>query len=171
MAMRRRGDAYLSVGQQADAIRDYEAALAIQPDETGLLNNLAWVLATSPTDELRDGKRALELAQRACQLTDHKLPHMLSTLAACYAELGDFAGAIEYSEKAVALDPEEPQLANELASYRDKKPWREIQETKENPQELKIPGGGTTDLPEFNRLKELLEPEDAPKDEEPDRLD
>jgi tetratricopeptide (TPR) repeat protein len=150
MALRRRGDAYLSVGNHADAIRDYDAARALRPDEAGILNNLAWVLATSPEDTLRDGKRALEIAQKACTLTEHKLPHILSTLAASYAESGDFDQAVKWSEQAVALDPSEEQLAKELASYRVKKPWRELQEVEENPAELVVPQPDDEDLPTFD---------------------
>ena len=45
---RGRADAYLSLGKQAEAVADYEAALAIDPKNSGVLNNLAWLLATSP---------------------------------------------------------------------------------------------------------------------------
>ena len=64
----------------------------IEPDE-GLLNNLAWVLATSPDDKLRDGKRAIELATKAAEVSNYETPHVLSTLAAAYAETGDFEKA------------------------------------------------------------------------------
>ena len=127
--LRSRGDAYLSLGNHAEAIADFEAALNQMPDDSPLLNNLAWVLATSPDDQLRDGKRAVELATKACELTEYKLPHILSTLAAAFAESGDFDTAIEWSEKAVALDDteQEEQLSKELSSYRGGQPWRERQ--------------------------------------------
>ena len=56
--------------------------LAMAPGDALTANNLAWVLATSKEDPLRDGQRALELSQRACELTDYKQAHILSTLAA-----------------------------------------------------------------------------------------
>ena len=59
-----------------------------EPKNSGVLNNLAWVLATSPDDNLRDGKRAIELAKQACEVTEYKQAHILSTLAAGYAEIG-----------------------------------------------------------------------------------
>ncbi|MCE9556032.1 MAG: tetratricopeptide repeat protein [Planctomycetes bacterium] len=128
---RGRGDAQLSIGNQKEAIDDYEQALKKMPTDSGILNNLAWVLATSPNDKLRNGKRAVELATLACKETEFKAPHILSTLAAAYAETGDFKAAIEWSEKAVqagAGDTEvNEQLAKELASYKDGKPWREVQ--------------------------------------------
>lgn len=127
MAFRGRADAYLTIGKQAEAISDYEAALKLQPKNSGILNNLAWVLATSPEDKLRNGKRSLELATTACELTEFKEAHILSTLAAAHAELGDFTKAVEWSKKAVELGKDQPQLSKELASYEKGKPWREAE--------------------------------------------
>jgi tetratricopeptide (TPR) repeat protein len=143
-ALRSRGDARLAIGEHAEAVEDYNQALAINPDDSGVLNNLAWVLATSPIDEVRDADRSLELATKACELTEYKQAHILSTLASSYAEKGDFESAIKWSSKAVELgegDVKE-QLEKELESYRAAKPWREKQETKEKP-----------DLPKRNLLE------------------
>ena len=157
--LRSRGDSYLSTGEHENAIEDYEEALELgdsiediqasianvsfeyTPDD-GVLNNLAWVLATSTFKELRDGKRAIELATRACEVTDYKAPHILSTLASGYAEAGDFDKAVEWIEKGLkvneereitdflpeeAIEQQRESLEKELKSYRDKKPWRENQ--------------------------------------------
>ncbi len=142
LALRSRADARLGVGAHDEAIRDYERALEAadedDPEElSGILNNLAWVLSTSPEEELRDGERALELGERAAKLTDYKEAHILSTLAACHAEVGDFENAVRWSEKSVELARAEEhgqleQLEKELESFRDGKPWREKQETPEN---------------------------------------
>lgn len=133
MALRARGDAYLSTSKQAEAIADFEAALKIHQESDGLYNNLAWVLATSPDDKLRDGKRSIELATKACELTEYKAAHILSTLASGYAETGDWENAIKWSTKAVELgnETEIEQLKQELKSYEEKKPWRELQNVKE----------------------------------------
>ncbi|MGD9723868.1 MAG: tetratricopeptide repeat protein [Pirellulales bacterium] len=124
---RGRADAYLSLGKQSEALGDYEKALEHEPDNSGVLNNLAWVLATSPDDKLRNGTRAVELAKKACEVTEYKQAHILSTLAASYAESGDFASAVDWSKKAVELgpDPLKGQLQKELESYEAQKPWRE----------------------------------------------
>ena len=132
---RGRADVYLSIGKQGEAIADYESALKFDPDNSGVLNNLAWVLATSPDENRRDGKRAIELATKACKLTDFKQAHILSTLAASYAEAGDFDAAISWSKKAVEAGDEnlKPQLNQELSSYQGRKPWRELQSSDTEP--------------------------------------
>ncbi|MEZ6118942.1 MAG: tetratricopeptide repeat protein [Pirellulaceae bacterium] len=132
MALRSRGDAYLSLGEHQKAIADYEAGLKLQPDDGGILNNLAWVLATSPKDDVREPERAIELATKACEVTNFEKAHILSTLAAAYADAGKFEEAIKWSTKAVEMDTEEQQLDKELASYKEGKPWRELQETDES---------------------------------------
>ena len=136
---RGRSDAEISIGDHKAALADLEKALALEPDESGVLNNLAWLLATSPDDAIRDGKRAIELATKACEVTEWKQPHIVSTLAAGYAESGDFDSARKYSQRAV--DGEDvaaevkQQLEGELASYQAGKPWRERQEQEERPLE------------------------------------
>lgn len=133
LAFRMRGDMYLRIGKHAEALSDFSKAMEMNPDDSGLLNNYAWTLATSPFDELRDGQQALELARKACELTNYEASHILSTLAAAHAEVGNFDKAVEWSQKAVDLgrendDPQLDQLSAELASYKDRKPWRELQQ-------------------------------------------
>ena len=139
-ALRYQGDAYLGIGKHAEAVADFDAALKLNDEDDGLLNNFAWVLATSPDDNVRDGKRAVELATKAAELTSYSLPHVLSTLAAAYAETGDFETAKKWSKKAVELGEDDEireQLGNELASYEAGKPWRERQTTQEKPMSKK----------------------------------
>lgn len=153
MLLRLRGGVHISIGQHAEAIRDYDLVLAVKPDDSLVLNNLSWILATSTEDPLRDGKRALELAKRACEVTQFEAPHILSTYAAAFAEVGDWEQALHWAGQAVAksenrLEKAETEvdkklaqeeldhLKKELESYREKKPWREKQETQENPAPL-----------------------------------
>jgi tetratricopeptide (TPR) repeat protein len=126
---------YLNQGKQAEAIADYEEAVKVDGKNSGVLNNLAWVLATSPEDNLRNGQRAIELAKQACDVTEYKQAHVLSTLAASYAESGDFDTAITWSKKAVENGGEElkAQLSKELEIYEEKKPWRAAAPPPENP--------------------------------------
>jgi tetratricopeptide (TPR) repeat protein len=152
-ATRFRADAYLNIGEHKEAIADFERVMEMagDPDES-VLNNFAWVLATSPDDELRDGKRALELATKAAEMTNHETPHVLSTLAAAHAETGDFESAKKWSSKAVeisqkALDAaesdeektrlktEHEQLQKELANYEKGEPVRERQTSDDTEEE------------------------------------
>ncbi|MDA1052827.1 MAG: tetratricopeptide repeat protein [Planctomycetota bacterium] len=131
-----RAGVLLSIGKHAEAIEDYNAALKLAPEEDGILNNLAWVLSTSPKDELRDGKRAIELATKACEVTNYEMPHIISTLAAAYAETGDFETAIKWSKKCVEMGIEKlpdqiEQLRDELKHYEEGKPFRELQDVQE----------------------------------------
>lgn len=132
---RGRSDAEISIGDHAKALADLEKALELRPDDDGVLNNLAWLLATSPDDALRNGKRAIELATKACEATEWKEAHIISTLAAGYAEAGDFEQAKKYSQQAVDLGSEandvKAQLEKELGSYAEGKPWREKQTLEE----------------------------------------
>jgi tetratricopeptide (TPR) repeat protein len=135
IARQARADTFLNIGKHAEAIADFETALKQKPDDEDILNSFAWVLATSPEDKLRNGRRAVELAKKACELTEYKKSHILSTLAAAYAESGDFGAARKWSKKAVELGTKEKeldgQLKQELQSYKQKKPWRERQQVKE----------------------------------------
>ncbi|MFM7137687.1 MAG: tetratricopeptide repeat protein [Planctomycetota bacterium] len=132
---RGRSDAAIAIGDHPAALADLEKALALEPDDSGVLNNLAWLLATSPDDEIRDGKRAIELATEACEGTKWEEAHIISTLAAAYAETGDFEAARNYSKQAVEQagedDEVQEQLAAELAGYEAGKPWRERQTQEE----------------------------------------
>lgn len=122
-----RGDVYITTGQRAEAKADYEQALKSLPNDPTLLNNLAWLLCTSPDDALRDGPRALELSTRACELTQHKVATLLGTLSAAYAETGNFDEAIQWAEKADALSngAMKEHFADALATYRAGKPFRD----------------------------------------------
>jgi tetratricopeptide (TPR) repeat protein len=151
--LRARGDALLSVGDHVGAINDYEAALKalgniekieaddlLKEEASGLYNNLAWVLSTSPIDSVRNAERSLMYGKKAAELTGFKEAHILSTLAAAHAENGNFEEARKWSEKAVDLAKEEEQqghsqieqLKQELESYKKNQPWREKQEEQEN---------------------------------------
>lgn len=156
-AYRLRGEILLSLGEHGDAVSAYEKAIRMMPEavnediRSSLFNNLSWLLATSPEDGVRDGERALELGLKACELTNYSAAHILSTLAAAYAEKGDFDKAVEFSKKAVELGKKEEneqleQLEGELKSYQEKKPWREKQEAKPatNKPAIPVPSGAGT---------------------------
>jgi tetratricopeptide (TPR) repeat protein len=89
--------------QQALEKTRYLEALHLKPDSPAVLNNLAWMLATSANADIRDGAQAVQLAERACGLTDYKKTIYVGTLAAAYAEAGRFDEAMATAQKACAL--------------------------------------------------------------------
>ncbi len=113
------------------AVAHYEQALALKSDFAPALNDLAWILATAPQDDLRNGLEAVRLAQRAIQLTGTNNPNFLGTLDAAYAETGQFPEAIRTAEQvrdfAVATGDRSTAQAvgSRLALYREGKPFRQ----------------------------------------------
>ncbi|MGA3162827.1 MAG: fused MFS/spermidine synthase [Verrucomicrobiota bacterium] len=90
-------------GNFAEAIAHDRLILKAQPDSPTLLNNLAWMMVTCPDASLRNGPEAVQLAEKACQLTHYSEAVRVSTLAAAYAEVGRFDDAIWMEQKACAL--------------------------------------------------------------------
>jgi tetratricopeptide (TPR) repeat protein len=91
------------LGCEKRADESLEAALTIKPDTLQVLNNLAWSLATSRDANVRNGKRAVELAEHACELTHDRVTIFIGTLAAAYAEAGRFDDAMATAQKTIAL--------------------------------------------------------------------
>jgi tetratricopeptide (TPR) repeat protein len=114
-----------------DALPHYEAALAIDPDSSLPLNKLARILATAPDDSLRNGARAVTLAERANRIIGARDPIYLRTLAVAYAEAGRFDDAIQTAERALPLAEAEGNAAlafdlrNNIAGYRLREPMRD----------------------------------------------
>jgi serine/threonine-protein kinase len=107
---------------------EYREAILLDPKLAPAYKNLAWLLATGP-ERFRDGKEAVELATRACELTGWKYAYFLNTLAAAYAEVGEFEKAIETQKKALALPGAEkqygPEFRTRIAQYERKQPYRD----------------------------------------------
>ncbi len=119
---------YIVLKQYDKAVKAFEKNIELFPENPINLNNYSWFLSTIDDDSWRDGKKALELALKAAQATDYKEAYILSTLAAAYAETGDFENAVKTVQK--ALDDEKDdkltkELKNELESYKQNKPIRE----------------------------------------------
>jgi hypothetical protein len=97
------------------------------------LNNLAWAFATSPDDKDRSGTLAIELAKRACNKTNYRVVAPVGTLAAAYAEAGQFDNAIATAQKACALASEQGETnllqrdEGLLGLYRKHLPYHVIQ--------------------------------------------
>lgn len=90
-------------GHGKEAISHYREALQLDPDLLVALNNLAWLLAVSPGADVRNGAEAVLLAERACERTGYRETDFIGTLAAAYAEAGQFDKAVETAQKACAL--------------------------------------------------------------------
>jgi tetratricopeptide (TPR) repeat protein len=108
------GNIFAQKGREAEAVSQYESALQTRPDLARVCNKLAWLLATSPTPSLRNGPRALELAQRASRFAQGKNPAFLATLAAACAEAGQFGEAIKTIDQALPLAANDAVLAGSL---------------------------------------------------------
>jgi FOG: TPR repeat len=123
-----RGNAYFHLGQFDEAQSDLTGAVRREPPDPDALNNAAWFRATCPDPRYRNGQEAIELATRACNLDKWKDADEIDTLAAAYAEAGNFAEAERYELKALGvMEPGEAlrsKFQERLALYRAKKPFR-----------------------------------------------
>jgi protein O-mannosyl-transferase len=97
------GNAFVRKDDAAEAVACFEKALAIRSDFTEAQNNLAWVLATWPAAAIRNGARAVQLAEKADRLSGSKNPAFTGTLAAAYAEAGRFSEAVATAQRALGL--------------------------------------------------------------------
>ena len=123
-------DGFLRTGKLAEAADHYDRALELGPNYIPALVGLASVLATSNEESLRDGKRAVALAEKACALTRHTDAAALAVLAAAHAETGQFPKAVLAADQALqsARRVEKESLATwieqERERYRQNKPSR-----------------------------------------------
>jgi Flp pilus assembly protein TadD len=118
-------------GRVEEAMAHYTEALRHDPDDAEVHNNRAMIWAASPEARYRDGRRAVEAATRACELTGWTDPRTLDTLAAAYAEAGDFEAAVKWQATALDLltDVRERQdFRARLELYRNRRPYRETLE-------------------------------------------
>lgn len=118
-------------GNPAEAIQHYQKALELAPSSIPTLTNLAWLLATSPDASLRNGLKAVQLAKQADRLVGGTNTIVSRTLAAAYAENGEFANAIKTARSAMQLarmhgeDTVIPDLDQQIALYQLGMPYRE----------------------------------------------
>lgn len=119
------------LGRYDDSRATLEAGLNRDPTHAVLRANLAWMLATSPADTVRDGTRAVELAEQLCAEQGWSNPYALDTLAAALAERGDFEQAIGYANSALMLAQEAKDtrraeaVTRRIEGYRNAKPYRD----------------------------------------------
>jgi len=92
--------ALVILGIPEAAIKSYRETIRLRPDWPVALNDLAWLLATHPRPEIRNGAEAVRFAERACQLSQQREASYLGTLDAAYAEMGRFKDAIATAQLA-----------------------------------------------------------------------
>ena len=125
---------YYLRGDARQALTHWRKVLSLEPDHLPVLNQAAWVLATSPKASLRNSAEAIQFAQRARQLTAGREPAVLDTLAAAYAEAGRFPEAVESARQALALARQQGKrplaeaLQGRLALYEARTPCRQTQQ-------------------------------------------
>lgn len=109
-------------GQAREAIACFRRAVALNPKLVLALNALAWVYSTHWDAQFRDDQQAVVLAERACQLTQDKVPALLDTLAAAYGNAGRFAEAVETADKAIFLAQQagNARLAGQIRACRER---------------------------------------------------
>ena len=125
------GTALIQQGRIREAIEQWQDALAIEPENGNAASNLAWVFATCPDDSIRDGRRAVELAEKALRISGGKIPMILRVLAAAYAEDGRFSQAIESAQRGADLATSQgnsglaAELQSNIALYQAGTPLRD----------------------------------------------
>jgi len=97
------GSALVLLGRDRDAVGEFHEAIRLAPESPASFNALAWLRATHADSSLRDGREAVELAERAAGLAGNADPGILDTLAAALAETGRFEEAVATAEKAKRL--------------------------------------------------------------------
>jgi tetratricopeptide (TPR) repeat protein len=111
---------------------DYAKAVEVLPNSSYTLNALAWFQATCPERAVRDGKAAVKDGLKACRITSWRDADYVDTLAAAYAETGDFQLAAKYQAQALRgrhIAPEDrPEMEARLTLYQQRKPYRELRD-------------------------------------------
>lgn len=127
-AYNNRGIAEALKGDYGKGIADLRESIRLKPDYVNAYNSLAWLLAVCPNPNVRNGVKAVEYATKACELSEWKVPALFDTLAAAYAETGDFDNAVKWENKSLASNASYATLermGQRLSLYEQKKPYHE----------------------------------------------
>jgi hypothetical protein len=118
-----------ALGQYSNAVATLQQAILIDSEDVWSYNRLAWIEATCSDASVRNGQAAVTAATKACELTKWKDWQFIDTLAAAYAEAGDFKHAIQYQQRALhtghPTDSEQKEMRARLSIYQESRPFRE----------------------------------------------
>jgi tetratricopeptide (TPR) repeat protein len=125
-----RGHAYHAKGQFDEALLDYQEAIRLERTNDLAYNNLAWLRATCPDAAMRNAVEAVEAGKKACELTGWSNWTRVDTLAAAFAEAGDFKKAARYERQAMGMEgpskEELKEMESRLLLYEQEKPYRQM---------------------------------------------
>lgn len=125
------GSLYAAGGRYAHARESYARALELAPEHIGSMENSAWLLATAPDAQFRDGQKAVNLAKEACEIARYEDPATIEVLAAAQAEAGYFDLASATARRAQMLAIEQGRnglaaaISQRLKLYESGQPFRE----------------------------------------------
>ncbi len=123
-----RASAWGAKQEYANADADLSEALRLDPQNPVACNGRAWTWASCPNAKYRNGQKAVESATKACELTDWNEAGIIDTLAAAYAETGNFPLAIKWQTRAIELETDtknKEEYAARLKLYQEKKAYRD----------------------------------------------
>jgi tetratricopeptide (TPR) repeat protein len=126
-ALRQRALVYQKKKQFEKSATDLYTACRLSPDDPNTLNSVAWFWSTCPDPKLRQGEKALVYATHVCAKSSWRSPAFLETLAAAYAEVGQFEEAIRWQKQAIERMPKDGLQASKqrLKLFEEKKPYRD----------------------------------------------
>jgi protein O-mannosyl-transferase len=125
------GNALMTRGRLDEALRHFREAIRLNPQSSATMARLAWILATHPDPNVRNGDEAVRLAEQSCKLSGYQHTQTVSTLSAAYAEKGRFDEAIRTADQALELARSQnqghliPLIQNLRQSYQAERPYRE----------------------------------------------
>lgn len=125
------GMAYIQKGRVKPALEAWNKAVAADTKNADAYNNIGWTLAVTKDQSIRNPQKALEMAKKACELTEFKKPDYLDTLAVAFAANGDFTNAVQTAEKAMKLavennlKQEQDNIKQHLELFQNSKPYIE----------------------------------------------
>ena len=125
------GTVLVQQGRVQEGVEEWQKVLSVEPDNGNAMSNLAWIFATSPDQSIRNGSKAVSLADQAVRISRGRIAILFRTLAAAYAENGQFWDAIQTAQRGIALANSQGNsgLASELqanvALYQERQPLRD----------------------------------------------